>query len=538
MINNNEIDIKEKCSEKHHIPITSEQMEKINHQMQHSICKVKCNGYGTGFFCYLPISNDFKLLPSLITNYQIIKENDIKEGKEIKLSIFNNCKFLTIYIDENRKVFVIKKYDITIIEIKKSDYLDMSYFMDIDEDIYEENVNKKYKDKLVYLLYYPQYKNITYSIGEIKNINEDTYNIEFICDNKKEIPEGPMINLNNYKIIGISKRIKNSENIILGTLINIPIGECFIYNNNDIDEITIIYKIRKSQTTIKLFGEKFVENNKDVCNIIINGEEKELNSFYNLESLKDNELFEIKLKGIENITDMSYMFSDCTSLFSLSDISKWDTNNVTDMSYMFKDCESLLKFPDFSKWNTDNLINISYIFFMSKSLVNTSYNIQNIDKIINVLKPIKIDIIDIPQIQEIFISYWGTKSLDFYSELERMIKYELSFGYKIKDELIGFCLIDINSEENTEEISICIALLCIKKEYRGKHLGESILNYCINNCIYLNYKKYCLHVSTKNIPALNLYKKQGFVIKELIKEYYKDEELENSDAYFMLLNID
>jgi surface protein len=109
-----------------------------------------------------------------------------------------------------------------------------------------------------------------------------------------------------------------------------------------------------------------------------------------------------------NITNMSHIFDGCKSLSNLSDISKWDTYNVTDMSYMFKDCESLLKFPDFSKWNTDNLINISYIFFMSKSLANTSYNIQNIDKIISVLKPIKIDIIDIPLIQEIFISYWGT----------------------------------------------------------------------------------------------------------------------------------
>ena len=33
-----------------------------------------------------------------------------------------------------------------------------------------------------------------------------------------------------------------------------------------------------------------------------------------------------------NIIDMSYMFSNCRSLSSLPDISKWNTNNVTDMS--------------------------------------------------------------------------------------------------------------------------------------------------------------------------------------------------------------
>ena len=557
MINNNEIDIKEKCLE-NEISITSKQMEYINHQMKNSICKIQCNGYGTGFFCYISISNDFQLLPVLITNYQVLKKNDIKQGKKIKLSIFNNCKFITIYIDEKRKIYISEKYDITIIEIKKSDYLDMDIFMDIDEDLYEEDININYKQKLIYLLYYPQSKNITYSLGIIKNISEDNYNIEFLCNNNKEIPEGPLFNLNNYKIIGISKRIKNNNNMILGTLINIPFEDFLINNNNnndnnndnDIDEIKIIYKYIKSQTKIKLFGEKFVENNKDKSRIIINGEEKELNSFYNFENMNDNELFEIKLKGIKNIIDMSYMFSDCTSLISLpdisewntininnmshmfdgckllsnlSDISKWNTNNVTDMSYMFKDCESLLRLPDFTKWNTKNLINISYIY--SKSLARNIYNIKNI-------KPIKMLIKDIPQIQEIYISYWGSKTVYVYSELERIINYNLSFGYKIKNELIGFCLCDIYSNEDIIEI----ALLCIKKEYKGKHLGKSILNFCIKYCTKLNYNNFALHVSINNIPALNLYKKQGFVIKELIKQYYEDEEQGNNDAYYMVLN--
>ena len=43
----------------------------------------------------------------------------------------------------------------------------------------------------------------------------------------------------------------------------------------------------------------------------------------------------IKLKGIKNITDMSYMFYECSKLSSLPDISKWNTSNVKDMSYIF-----------------------------------------------------------------------------------------------------------------------------------------------------------------------------------------------------------
>ena len=47
---------------------------------------------------------------------------------------------------------------------------------------------------------------------------------------------------------------------------------------------------------------------------------------------------------------MSGMFSNCTSLSSLPDISKWNINNVIDMSYMFSRCSSL-SFFDISKWN-------------------------------------------------------------------------------------------------------------------------------------------------------------------------------------------
>ena len=47
---------------------------------------------------------------------------------------------------------------------------------------------------------------------------------------------------------------------------------------------------------------------------------------------------------------MGYLFSDCSSLNSLPDISKWDTRNVSDMSHLFYNCSSLTSFPDISVW--------------------------------------------------------------------------------------------------------------------------------------------------------------------------------------------
>ena len=39
---------------------------------------------------------------------------------------------------------------------------------------------------------------------------------------------------------------------------------------------------------------------------------------------------------------MSYIFYGCSSLSSLPDISKWNTNKVTYMSYMFDGCSNTI----------------------------------------------------------------------------------------------------------------------------------------------------------------------------------------------------
>ena len=42
---------------------------------------------------------------------------------------------------------------------------------------------------------------------------------------------------------------------------------------------------------------------------------------------------------------MSYIFQNCSSLSSLPDISKWNTNNVANMENMFYGCSSELYNP-------------------------------------------------------------------------------------------------------------------------------------------------------------------------------------------------
>jgi len=51
---------------------------------------------------------------------------------------------------------------------------------------------------------------------------------------------------------------------------------------------------------------------------------------------------------IEIIIDMNGLFFSCSSLKSLPDISKWNSNNVKKLFAIFLDCPSLLSLPDIS----------------------------------------------------------------------------------------------------------------------------------------------------------------------------------------------
>ena len=150
--------------------------------------------------------------------------------------------------------------------------------------------------------------------------------------------------------------------------------------NEDLSYINIIYDInREKGDEIDIFGYDFVKNNKNKCKMIIDNKEYEITDKYNIENYNNNKLY-IKLKGIDNVTNMSYMFNKCSSLTSLPDISKWNNNNITNMSGMFDGCSSLSSLPDISKWNIDNVTNINNIFSWSslESLPDISKGILKI----------------------------------------------------------------------------------------------------------------------------------------------------------------
>ena len=74
-----------------------------------------------------------------------------------------------------------------------------------------------------------------------------------------------------------------------------------------------------------------------------------------LETIKD-----LKYLKTEQVTNMSYMFSDCSALTSL-DLSNFNTAKVRDMSYMFYRCSALSSL-DLSNFNTAIVSDMSLMF--------------------------------------------------------------------------------------------------------------------------------------------------------------------------------
>ena len=71
-----------------------------------------------------------------------------------------------------------------------------------------------------------------------------------------------------------------------------------------------------------------------------------------------------------------------------------------------------------------------------------------------------------------------------------------------------------------------ILYLFVVKEYRENGIASELLNQVQKMYPQIMFQ---LHVSVKNIPAINLYKKYGFIISETHKNYYKD--IEGKDFY-------
>jgi surface protein len=183
------------------------------------------------------------------------------------------------------------------------------------------------------------------------NVKENLKQLYLICEKMNNYYV--KYNDNIYYNYQTFKNFNEINNIKLPDVVN---NDIIIELYNQMNDCILI-KYKGSKEPIRIFGDAFVENNKQ-CEIIYNGEKSKLSGLF---SSDDNEI-EIYLTGIKSITNASHMFFDCNQLLEVPDISRWNTKNVTDMSGMFCSCISLKSLPDISIWDTRNVSNMSDLF--------------------------------------------------------------------------------------------------------------------------------------------------------------------------------
>ena len=112
--------------------------------------------------------------------------------------------------------------------------------------------------------------------------------------------------------------------------------------------------------------EKFVENNKNNIELIINGKKSELVKQYKLKDGKNN--IEIIIKN--NIINLEYMFYECSTLKNIEGLKYLDTKEIQNFSGIFSGCSILSDLKPIEHWNVSKGNNFSNIFQGCSSLTD------------------------------------------------------------------------------------------------------------------------------------------------------------------------
>ena len=383
--------------EKHPQAIGKKQMKIIIDQMNNSVFKIK-NGEinGTGFICLIPYPDEIHRLPVLITCNHVLDINDINKKKEIILFIDN--REIVLKIKEDRKIYTSNKeeYDITIIEIKDDDYIYNNNFLEIDNDVYKDDLNITYKDKSVYVIHYPLGGECEYSLDTISSIELDNTNIHHFCATEEGSSGGPLLNLQTFKVMGIHTGEHKSHKYNAGIVIKHPIINFNKLFPAEIDknEIIISLQVRDVDINKEIY---FLDNtdyfDEDTNKKIFHDNLKELNennvkiyideipySFCKYFIPKKKGMYTIKIKFDILIKDCSYMFYDCENLRNIN-LSSFNAQDVTDMNHMFSRCYNLLS-VNLLRLNTKNVKNMSHMFSDCQSLKTidlSAFNTENVE---------------------------------------------------------------------------------------------------------------------------------------------------------------
>ena len=411
------------------------------------------------------------------THYQPL----IKYCSKCKKNICNECKehdehdsilFVNIVpnLEEKKKILDEIKICINSINASIKEVI-------IQLNKFSEDINQFYEINKNILNNYRDNNHLNFQI--LKNLDE--------INNNNKIYE-KLRKINSYhaskeKVFDILILYENLNNIMNDSIINIEHNEIkeennhndFKSMNNKINEMTIIYGINHLNR-IKLFDFEFIEKNKFMCYLMINGEKTELKDSIEVNSNYQKQI-EIKLCEIDTITNMNSIFRDCISLRSLPDIDKWDTKNVTNMSYMFYGCTALNSLPDISKWDMKNVTNMDSMFYGCISLKSlpdiSNWNTQNVTNMGNMFHNCN-SLISLPD-----ISNWNTQNVIYIYSM-----FEYCILLKSLPDISNW---DLGNVTNMSAMfQDCKSLESLPDISKWNVRNVTNMNYMFNNCSSLN----------------------------------------------------
>ncbi|MDP4086563.1 MAG: ribosomal protein S18-alanine N-acetyltransferase [Bacillota bacterium] len=136
---------------------------------------------------------------------------------------------------------------------------------------------------------------------------------------------------------------------------------------------------------------------------------------------------------------------------------------------------------------------------------------------------------DIDQILEIehvsFATPWSRDA--FYHELYSN-QFAIYILLEIEEKVIGYCGVWVVADEAH------VTNVAILPEYRGKKLGEALMNKLVEVVIEKGAKTMTLEVRVSNVIAQSLYRKFGFQNGGIRKRYYSDNQ---EDALVMWVRL-
>lgn len=199
----------------------------IKYQQKNHICKIymylngQLCGLSNGFFCLIPFPDKNHLIHVLITTYRTINEKTIMNEKNIILSLNNDKDKKKINIGNSRKIYINKEYDIVIIEIKpEKDKI--NHFLELDENILNENLSEINNLKNVYLICYGKENKMDMYEGTIKEIEGNE--IHHISNTESGSGGCPILSLSSFKVIGVHLG-RTPHEYKKGILISVPLKE-------------------------------------------------------------------------------------------------------------------------------------------------------------------------------------------------------------------------------------------------------------------------------------------------------------------------